>query len=176
MIGMLLAACVYVAGSGGGPRAAVAQAATVTPVAARTVVTGSPAVRVAAAPHLVVTVPAVLSASWAPVAQVYGHTAAWIARRSEVALMRFDQRFVHLTLHAGWSDGGVIGWTYGDKITSREIHLLVSAFNGGFKLTYRNVGFMSGGHTAVALKPGLASVVTYTDGTSNIGRLCCFRG
>jgi hypothetical protein len=45
---------------------------------------------------------------------------------------------------------------------------VVAAFNGGFKLTYSNVGFVSGGHVAVALKPGLASIVTYTDGTSNI--------
>jgi hypothetical protein len=65
-------------------------------------------------------------------------------------------------------DGGVTGWTYGDQITPQEIHLVVAAFNGGFKLTYTNVGFVSGGHVAVALKPGLASIVTYTDGTSNI--------
>ena len=76
---------------------------------------------------------------------------------------------MHLILHAGSSDGGVAGWTYGDQITPREIHLVVAAFNGGFKLSYSNVGFMSGGHIAVALHPGLASIVTYTDGTSNIG-------
>jgi hypothetical protein len=83
--------------------------------------------------------------------------------------MRFDQSLVHLTLHAGSSDGGVPGWTYGDQITPQEIHLLLAAVNGGFKLTYGNVGFMSGGHVAVALKAGLASIVTYTDGTTNIG-------
>jgi len=83
--------------------------------------------------------------------------------------MRFDQRLLHLDLHAGSTDGGVSGWTYGDQITPREIHLVVAAFNGGFKLTYPNVGFMAGGHVAVALKPGLASIVTYTDGTTGIG-------
>jgi hypothetical protein len=46
---------------------------------------------------------------------------------------------------------------------------VAAAFNGGFKLTYRDVGFISDGHVAVALKPGLASIVTYTDGTTNIG-------
>jgi hypothetical protein len=76
---------------------------------------------------------------------------------------------VHLTLHAGSSDGGVAGWTYGDQISPREIHLVLAAFNGGFRLSYTDVGFSSGGHVAVALKPGLASIVTYTDGTSNIG-------
>jgi len=88
---------------------------------------------------------------------------------SGVTLIRFDQGLVRLTLHAGSSDGGVAGWTYGDQITPSEIHRVVAAFNGEFKLSYRDVGFMSGGHVAVPLKPGLASLVTYTDGSSNIG-------
>jgi hypothetical protein len=106
---------------------------------------------------------------WSPVAWVRGAPAAWLTQRSGVTLMRFDQSLVHLTLHAGSSDGGTLGWTYGDRITPREIHLLVAAFNGGFKLTYPDVGFVSGGHVAVALKPGLASIVTYRDGRTNIG-------
>src|ERR1700690_1707790 len=124
----------------------------------------------ATVPHVVVTPPpASLPANWAAVAQVHGHPAAWITERSGVALMRFDQSLVHLTLHAGSTDGGVTGWKYGDQITPAEIHLVVAAFNGGFKLTYTNVGFVSDGHVAVALKPGLGSVVTYTDGTTGIG-------
>jgi hypothetical protein len=83
--------------------------------------------------------------------------------------MRFDQGFVHLTLHAGSSDGGVGGWIYGDHITRREIHRVVAAVNGGFKLTYHDVGFMSGRHVAAPLRAGLASIVTYTDGTTDIG-------
>ena len=127
-------------------------------------------VRAATAPHVVVTAPpAILPSNWAVVAQVHGHPAAWVAERSGVALMRFDQSLVHLTLHAGSNDGGVNGWTYGDQITRAEIHLVVAAFNGGFKLTYTDVGFVSNGHVAVALKPGLGSLVTYTDGTSNVG-------
>ena len=122
-----------------------------------------------AIPRLRVTVPAPPATSWTSVAMVRGQKAAWLAQRSGVTLMRFDQRLVHLTLHAGYTDGGAAGWTYGDRITTREIHLLIAAINGGFKLTYRNVGFMSGGHVAVALKPGLASIVTYSDGTTDIG-------
>jgi hypothetical protein len=122
-----------------------------------------------AAPQLLVTAPGQPTTSWKAVAQAHGQPAAWIAQRSGVTLLRFDQRLVHLTLHAGSSDGGVSGWTYGDKITPREIHLLVAAFNGGFKLTYRDVGFSSGAHVAVPLKAGLASIVTYTDGTTDIG-------
>lgn len=83
--------------------------------------------------------------------------------------MRFDQGLVHLVLHAGSSDGGPTGWIHGDHIAGGEVHRLIAAMNGGFKLTYTEVGFMSGGHVAVPLKAGLASVVTYSDGTTNIG-------
>jgi hypothetical protein len=127
------------------------------------------ATRTRPVPRLLVTGPGQLTTSWKVVARVRGQPGAWVAQRSGVTLMRFDQSLVHLTLHAGSSDGGVSGWTYGDKITPREIHLLIAAVNGGFKLTYGNVGFSSGGHVAVALKAGLASIVTYTDGTTDIG-------
>jgi hypothetical protein len=83
--------------------------------------------------------------------------------------MRFDQQLVHLTLHAGITDGGESGWAYGDRITPREIHNVVAGFNGGFKLTYAHVGFLSGRHVAAPLSAGWASIVTYTDGTSDIG-------
>lgn len=120
-------------------------------------------------PALVVTAPGRATSSWAVIARVHGQPAAWLAQRSGVTLARFDQGLIHLTLHAGSSDGGTTGWTYGDHISPREIHLLIAAVNGGFKLTYHDVGFMSGGHVAVALKAGLASIVTYTDGTTDIG-------
>ena len=118
---------------------------------------------------LSVSPPAHTTPGWTTVAKVHGQPAAWLAQRAGVTLMRLDQGLVHLTLHAGSSDGGVTGWTYGDSITPPEIHLVLAAVNGGFKLTYRDVGFMSGGHVAVALKAGLASIVTYTDGTTDIG-------
>src|ERR1019366_7576284 len=137
-------------------------------IPARVAVPRSLVPHAATARHLVVTGPPALTTNWTTVAQVHGHPAAWLAQRSTVTLMRLDQNLVHLTLHAGSIDGGVLGWTYGDQITQREIPLVVAAFNGGFKLTYHDVGFMSDGHVAVALKPGLASIVTYTDGTSNL--------
>jgi hypothetical protein len=167
-IGLVGAGGIYVATSVGDARAPRAAGAVATGSPLRTAAARRLAVR-AATRHVAVTAPAAISANWTSVAQVYGHPAAWLEQRSGVALMRFDQSLVHLTLHAGSSDGGVVGWTYGDQITPREIHLVLAAFNGGFKLTYGNVGFMSGGHVAVALKPGLASLVTYTDGTSDIG-------
>jgi hypothetical protein len=119
--------------------------------------------------HLLVRVPAHVTSGWVWVAQVRGQPAAWVAQRGGVTLMRFDQGLMHLNLHAGLSDGGTRGWTYGDQISPREIHLVVAAVNGGFKLTYHDVGFMSGGHVAAELSSGLASIVTYTDGTSDIG-------
>jgi len=168
-IALLAAAAVYITeGLGGsGDPLAGGQAATGGPT--RTAATRSLPARIPGAPHVAVGAPAAASANWTTVARVYGQPAVWVAQRSAITLLRFDQRLVHLTLHAGSVDGGVVGWTYGDQITPREIHLVVAAFNGGFKLTYNNVGFMSGGRVAAALKPGLASIVTYTDGTSNIG-------
>ncbi len=121
-----------------------------------------------AAPALTVA-PVATTSRWRVVARVGGRPAAWLARRRGVTLMRFDQQLVHVALHAGSSDGGTAGWSYGDRVSAREVHRLIAAVNGGFKLTYADVGFVSGGHVAVALKPGLASVVTYTDGTTNIG-------
>ncbi len=102
-------------------------------------------------------------------ALVHGQPAVWVAQRNGVTLVRMDQSLVHLTLHAGSVDGGESGWTYGDQVTPSEIHHLVAAFNGGFKLTYPHTGFLSGSHVAAPIRPGLASIVTYTDGTTNIG-------
>ncbi|MEA2313488.1 MAG: hypothetical protein QOI03_180 [Solirubrobacteraceae bacterium] len=120
-------------------------------------------------PHLLVTAPAHPTGAWTLVARVRGAPAAWVSQRSGVTLLRFDQKLVHLTLHAGSTDGGTSGWVYGDRIGAREIHLVLAAFNGGFKLSYPGVGFSSAGHVAAPLKAGIASIVTYTDGTSDIG-------
>lgn len=113
--------------------------------------------------------PQPLTQGWSVAAQVGGEPAVWTSRHGGVTLMRVNQQLVHLTLHAGSSDGGTKGWAYGDRITAAEASRIVAAVNGGFKLSYSNVGFMANGHVAVPLKAGLASIVTYTDGTTNIG-------
>ena len=169
---LLLAGVALVGGAGGGgtpaspthPPSSRAPAGTTS--VARPPQASAPAPRPPA--HLVVT-PVLPGRRWRVVARVHGLPGAWIARAPGVTLMRFDQTRVHLNLHAGSSDGGSAGWRYGDMVTPREIHLLVAAFNGGFKLTYRHVGFVSGGHVAAPLRNGLASIVTYTDGTTAIG-------
>jgi hypothetical protein len=106
---------------------------------------------------------------WKRVATIGGRPAAWIAQRSGVTLLRFDQRLVHLALHAGSSEPGGQGWTYEDHIGTSEIHRVVAAFNGGFKLSNGSVGFMADGRVVVPIAGGLGSIVTYQNGTTQIG-------
>jgi hypothetical protein len=54
-------------------------------------------------------------------------------------------------------------------IAGLERRRLVAAFNGGFRLNVGAGGFESFGRTAAPLSAGLGSVVTYTDGTTDIG-------
>jgi hypothetical protein len=142
---------------------------------ARSQVSSLPASTVPAAPKppvvpaLVVAAPPSPGAGWETVALVHGHAAAWVAQRGGVTLLRFDQSALRLDLHAGSSDGGVVGWRYGDRISPSEIHHVVAAFNGGFKFSYPGVGFASGGHVALPLKSGLGSIVTYTNGITAVG-------
>jgi hypothetical protein len=106
---------------------------------------------------------------WKRVATIAGQPAAWIAQRAGVTLLRFDQRLVHLVLHAGSHEPGGRGWTHGDHIGRSEVHRALAAFNGGFKLSNGSVGFMADGRVAVALAAGLGSIVTYQNGTTQIG-------
>ena len=120
-------------------------------------------------PALLVKTAAHPGSGWQVVAYVHGQPAAWESQRGGVTLLRFDQSGLRLDLHAGSSDGGVGGWKYGDQISASEIHHVVAAFNGGFKFSYREVGFVSGGHVGAPLSAGLGSIVTYTNGTTNVG-------
>ena len=119
-------------------------------------------------PALQVTPVAAAGSSWRVVARVKGSPAAWEAQRGGVTLLRLDQRFVRLDLHAG--EGEPSGaWRYGAKIEPSEIHHVIAAFNGGFKFTTGAVGWMSEGRVAEPLQAGRGSIVTYRDGTSAIG-------
>ncbi len=116
-----------------------------------------------------VTAPSLVGPAWLPVVSIGGQTAAWIARRAGVTLVRFDQRLVHLVLHAGSGEPRGHGWRRGDRIGASEIHRVVAAFNGGFKLSYGSVGFEAYGRVGVPLAAGLGSVVTYRNGSTDIG-------
>jgi hypothetical protein len=111
----------------------------------------------------------VVGAGWTPVATVGGRPAAWVSRHAGATLMRFDQRLVRLALHAGSAEPGGAGWSHPDRILPREAHRVIAGFNGGFKLSYGSVGFYADGRSPVALSSGLGSIVTYRDGTTQIG-------
>ena len=105
-----------------------------------------------------------------PVATWQGHPAAWLARSSSgVTLLTLDQRLLELRLHSGTGDAGAVGWRYGPSVAGVERARLVAAFNGGFRLSVGAGGFMSYGRTAVPLRDGLGSVVTYAGGTTDVG-------
>jgi hypothetical protein len=86
-----------------------------------------------------------------------------------VALMSFDQRLLELHLHSGTVDAGAPGWRYGAAVVRPELTRLAAAFNGAFRLSTGAGGFTSYGRIAVPLQSGKASIVTYTDGTTDIG-------
>ncbi len=158
-VAILLAAVMVAAGCGSQSNAAPSK--------------NGPSTRAAALRHvsnaLVVKEPGQPGPGWTPVASIGAQPAAWVALRSGVTLLRFDQRLVHLALHAGSGEPGGQGWTYGDQIGASEIHRVLAAFNGGFKLSYGPVGFLADGRVAVALTAGLGSIVTYSNGTTDIG-------
>jgi hypothetical protein len=110
------------------------------------------------------------STGFVPAAVWRGHTAAWLARSSTgVALLSFDQRLLDLTLHSGTVDAGARGWRHGPVIAGSERRHVLAAFNGGFKFSTDAGGFMSYGRVATPLRDGLGSIVTYTDGYTDIG-------
>lgn len=54
------------------------------------------------------------------------------------------------------------------ELPAGKRRLLVAAFNSGFKLADSGGGFASGGHTYAAMKPGLATILRYRDGTIDV--------
>ncbi len=116
----------------------------------------------------VVSTPVHIDAAWRQVASVGGQPAAWMARSAGITLLRFDQSAARLVLHAGSAEPGG-GFPHGARIEGSEAHRVLAGFNGGFKFSYGSVGFMAGGRVAVPLAAGLGSIVTYSDGATQIG-------
>ena len=105
-----------------------------------------------------------------PVVTWRGRPAAWISHLgSGVTLLSIDQRLLGLHLHSGTLDAGTSRWRFGPSIAGLERRRLVAAFNGGFRLSVGAGGFASYGHVAVPLRDGLASIVTFAVGTTDIG-------
>ncbi|HWW89660.1 MAG TPA: hypothetical protein VNY35_02635 [Solirubrobacteraceae bacterium] len=121
--------------------------------------------------------PVVLSAAsrpvgphFTPVVSWQRQTAVWMARLpSGLTLLYLNQGLVTLALHSGTIDAGASGWRHGPAVLDGERRRLVAAFNGGFKFETESGGFLSYGRTAVSLRRGLGSIVTYADGSTNIG-------
>jgi hypothetical protein len=124
--------------------------------------------RTPAPPALVVSPLRHVSTIWRPVAWVHGQVAVWEAQQTGVTMLRFAPRRVRLDLHAGAGEPSGT-WHYGAEIGASEIHHVIAAFNGGFKFTTGDVGWMQAGRVAVPLRTGRGSIVTYTDGTTEIG-------
>jgi hypothetical protein len=110
------------------------------------------------------------SAAFVPAAKWHGQTAAWIAHLpSGIQMLSFNQHIVSLRLHSGTVDAGTSGWRYGPDIAGPELSRVVAAFNGGFRLDTGSGGFESYGRVAVPLRAGLGSIVTYKNGTTDVG-------
>lgn len=121
-------------------------------------------------PHVLGVALSTQPTGFVPVVTWKGQPVAWVSRAtSGVAMLSFKQPELQLRLHSGTIDAGTIGWRYGPVIAGRERGRLVAAFNGGFRLNIGAGGFESFGRTAVPLSDGLGSIVTYTDGITNIG-------
>lgn len=117
----------------------------------------------------VVSDPAKAGSSWRVVSKVDRQPAVWAEQAGAVTLLRFDQGLVHLALHAGSEEPAGSGWPGGNSISRGEAHTVIAGFNGGFKLYLPQVGFVLRGRVGVPLHRGLASVVTYADGRTDIG-------
>ena len=120
-------------------------------------------------PRLLGAATATAPSNFVPAVSWQGQTAAWVARRPGLALLSFNQQLVALRLHSGTVDAGASGWKYGPAIAGLERRRLVAAFNGAFRLDTSSGGFELGGRVGSPLSSGLGSIVTYTDGSTDIG-------
>jgi hypothetical protein len=110
------------------------------------------------------------SPNFVPAVRWKGQTAVSIAHLpSGVDLLALNQQLVELRLHSGTIDAGSSGWRYGPAITGSERFRVVAAFNGAFRLSTGSGGFEAYGRVAVPPRAGLGSIVTYQDGTTDIG-------
>ncbi len=120
-------------------------------------------------PRLLAAATATGDTNFVPAVSWRGQTAVWVARRPGFTLLSFDQSLVQLHLHSGTVDAGPTGWRFGPAIAGAERRTAIAAFNGAFKLSTGSGGFESYGRVGASLRAGLGSIVTYSDGTTDIG-------
>lgn len=136
--------------------------------AASTPAHGTPRPRPLGAPRLTGAATSATPTNFVPAVIWRGRPAVYVARRPNLALLSLNQRLVGLHLHSGTVDAGA-GYRYGPEIRGAERARVVAGFNGGFKLVTHSGGFFLGGRTGASLSTGLGSIVTYADGTTDIG-------
>jgi hypothetical protein len=121
-------------------------------------------------PHVLPVAGLTGSTPFVPAVTLRGTPIAYVARSaSGIALLSFNQHHLGLHLHSGTTDAGSTGWRYGSQIAGPELRRVVAGFNGAFKLSTDSGGFFSYGRTGAPLRDGLASVVSYADGHTDIG-------
>jgi hypothetical protein len=173
MIGMGTLAVVLAACGGGGPASttrATVRVVTTPAVTTRAAPPPPPKPSYPPYPQLLGSALGSGPARFVPVVRWKGQTAARIARLpSGITLMSFNQRLLRLRLHSGTVDAGTVGWRYGPSVGGAELRHLAAAFNGGFRLSTGAGGFEAYGHVAVPLQDGVGSIVTYSDGSTDIG-------
>ena len=156
--------------SGGSARSDKSHTGTVSTTTAQSVVHHPPRPAPPLYPHVVGVALSTQPTGFVPVVTWKGQPVAWISRSpAGVAMLSFKQPELQLRLHSGTTDAGTVGWRYGPVIAGLERRRLVAAFNGGFRLNIGAGGFESFGRTAAPLSTGLGSVVTYSDGTTDVG-------
>jgi hypothetical protein len=105
-----------------------------------------------------------------PMVHWHGAYPIWVSRTAAGAiLVSLDQKYLTLELHSGTVDAGPSGWRWGPEVAPAQRPSLMAAFNGGFMLNTDTGGFFSYGRTALPLRRGLASIVTYANGKTDIG-------
>jgi hypothetical protein len=127
-----------------------------------------PAAVVPAYPRLLTAALGSSPTNFVPAVSWRGQTAVWVARRPNLALLSFRPALTELRLHSGTLDAGATGWRFGPAIAGWEKRRLIAALNGGFRLNIGAGGFEAYGRVGSALRDGLGSIVTYTDGSTDI--------
>ena len=86
------------------------------------------------------------------------------------AVVWISGKHSRLYQHPGQSDPGHLSlWSQAPRVSNSASSGLFAAFNGGFKIKDSGGGYYENGHTVGVLKSGAASLVTYQNGSTNIG-------
>lgn len=86
------------------------------------------------------------------------------------AVVWISGKHSRLSQHPGQSDPGHLSlWSQKPSVSNSASAGLFAAFNGGFKIKDSRGGYYENGHTAGVLRPGVASLVVYQNGSANIG-------